>query len=499
MRKYFFIFETLIGLAVLVAVNMAFLNNSIAFQNIHPHPYWIVILLIASRYGTLQGVIAGGLAAVTFIALGSTSGHIDFSHDAFPHGAFKYPFLFLLVGGVLGEIRSNYKKKYQRLEKKHNELREDLHDLETLHGAMTESKEELEKRIAFQSSTTLNLIERFNSMQTLELDELYVKCLKLLEEHLNVTSSSIYLIQNNRLELFARRSKTEDSTLPDSVELTYGMMGEVVTGKKVVTINRSNGVEMSQFDRSDLIMSAPIKRKDDAILGVINIESIPFFDFTTNTVRIFEMLSHWISSLVDKAIQFKKLKDRNIADEITGAYNYFYFEKRLTYEVARAKRFNTALSLVLLQVQKFNEMDEGERRNVLLVLNGLFKNILRQTDIISKYRDDDIFAIILPCQTSAAAEKIMKRLMGEITDFQVKPFEGRDEVLSLKYGLSSLQIKEGSHETLVQTAEERLHLSGQQRASDIFADIKYLLGPNDDEVNESKVKPIRGIANPERA
>ena len=53
LRKYSFIPETLIGIAILVAIDMAFLKNTGVYQNVHPHPYWIVVLLIACRYGTV--------------------------------------------------------------------------------------------------------------------------------------------------------------------------------------------------------------------------------------------------------------------------------------------------------------------------------------------------------------------------------------------------------------------------------------------------------------
>ncbi|MFQ5674382.1 MAG: diguanylate cyclase domain-containing protein [bacterium] len=484
-RKYFFIFEALVGYAILVAIDVVFLKDSTVYRQIHPHPYWIVILLIASRYGTGAGIFAGAIAAMAYIGIGSSSGSVDFSHDVFPRGAFKYPFLFLLIGWVLGEIRGLYKKKYARLEEKHQELSKNFQDLELMHTTVTHSKQELEKRIAFQTTTMLDLLERLNKMELLKIEQIYAKSLELLEEHLRVTCSSIYLIDHNRLKLQIRRGDSLRSVLPEEAEFTHGMMGQVITSKKAVCINEVNFEDNPEaWDKSDLIMSAPISRKDGAVLGVINVESIPFFDFTANTMQVFEMLCHLISTVVDKAIQFNSLKDRNVADEITGAYNYLYFQKRLAYEVARAKRFNTALSLVLLQIRKFGKMAEAERRNVLLVLHGLFNNVLRQTDIIFKYRQEDTFAIIFPCQISAKAETIMTRLMNEIDKYGLKPFSDRDEKLSLKYGLSSLQISEGSYESLVKTAEERLYLSGQRRAADLFSDIKYLLGPDEDEREE---------------
>ncbi|MFQ5824481.1 MAG: diguanylate cyclase domain-containing protein [bacterium] len=475
-RKYYFIPETFIGLVALILINIYFFKESTAFIGIHPHPYWIIILLIASRYGTLQGLFAGGMAAIIYIYFGSKSELINFSDFTFPHGGYNLPFFFMLVGGLLGEIRSIFKRRFNKLEEKYQETTNDLQDLGLLHAALSESKQELEKRIAYQSSTMLNLFERLNKMESLDPESLYSKIPELLEELLNVKSSSIYLIKNNKLQLYIRRGEKNKNGLSDTVELTYGMMGEVIKTKKIVTINQIYSEDdFAKFHKLDLIMSAPIKKKDDTIIGIINIEKIPFFDFNANTVRIFETISYWISIVVDKAIQFQQLKDRNIADEITGAYNYLYFQKRLSYEIARAKRFQTPLSLILLQVSKFEDMNDKEQKNVLVVLNWLFTYLLRETDIISKYKKDDTFAIILPHQNNSDAEIIINRLMNEINNYKFKPFEDRDELLSLKIGLSALQISEGNYQSLIETVEERLKYGGKRKESEFYSDLQYLL------------------------
>lgn len=475
-RKYSFVLETLLGFAALILIDIYFFEERAAFIGIYPHPYWIIILLIASRYGTIQGLFAGGLAAVFYIYFGSKSGSINFSAFTFPHGWYRLPFFFMLVGGVLGEIRSTYKKKYLRLKEKHEETTNDLRDLGLLHAAVSESKQELEKRIAYQSSTLLNLFERLNKMESLDPESLYSRIPELLEDLLNVKTSSIYLLKNNKLELFTRRGEKTKNAMADVVELTEGMMGEVIKTKKLVSINQSYHQEdATRFHELGIIMSAPIKRKDDSIVGIINIEKIPFFDFNANTVRIFETISYWVSVVVDKAIHFQHLKDRNIADEITGAYNYLYFQKRLAYEIARSKRFQTPLSLILLEICKFSEMNEKEQKNVLVVLNWVFTHLLREVDIISKYKQDETFAIILPGQNHTEADKIISRLKNEIDNYNFKPFEDSDEVLSLNIAVSALQISEGTYDSLIKTAEERLRYGGERKESESYSDLQYLL------------------------
>lgn len=476
MRRYYFIFETLIGFGLLLAIDVMFVDSSVAFEGVHPHPYWIVVVLMAARYGTWQGVFAGGTAALLFVGLLASWGTVDFAVHTFPHGPFKYPFLFILTGGILGEIRRMYKKRHLKLEQQYHEARDDLQDLGLLYAALTDSKRELEKRIAFQSGTMLNLIERFNAMETLEPEALYRKSLELLHEQLNVTSSSIYLMKNSRLHLFTRLGEEEASLLPDTMELRGGMIGEVVATKKTVTISQQEFDDRAaRSEEVGLVMSAPIMLRDETLIAVVNVERMPFFDFTGNAVRIFSMMCHWISMVVDKSLQFERLKDRNVEDEITGAYNYPYFQKRLQYEISRARRFNAPLSLVLLRIDKFEQMDDSEKKNVLVVLHWLFSHQLRDIDIISKYKSKDSFAIILPHQTALETDTIVSRLMQEIDAYQLKPFGDRDERLQLQISVSSLQVSEGSYESLLRTAESRLDSEASTRVTDVFSDIQYLV------------------------
>ena len=101
LRNYYFILETVVGFVLLLVLNTLLFNTAPAYAGAHPHPYWIVILLVASRYGTLQGLFAGITAAFFYIFLNSNSD--IFSNSIFPYGGYVLPFLFVLVGGVIGE------------------------------------------------------------------------------------------------------------------------------------------------------------------------------------------------------------------------------------------------------------------------------------------------------------------------------------------------------------------------------------------------------------
>ncbi len=478
-RKYFFILETLLGFAILLAIDLFLIKNSTAFEHITPHPFWIVVLLIAVRYGTLQGIFAGSFAAVAYVALASGTASAEFSRFSFPHGPYNLPFFFILTGGVLGEIRGWHKKMHDNLQKKYEDKARGLECLSVEHEALCDSKHELDKRVAFQATTMVSLFEKLTNLEQLQPLQLYQNIPDLLADQLNVTRSSVYLLRNNKLEMVARNSNYEDG-LPDVVDLDFGMMGEVVKNKSLVTINQMLAEDHNEFDAIEQIMAAPILRKDETLLGIINIERIPFFDYNSNSVRIFEVLAYWVSIVADQAMQFERLKDKNIADEITGAYNYPYFQKRLQYEISRAKRFHSSLSLLLLRIKHFDEMNDSERKNVLVVLNWIFDHTLRDVDIIAKYADDNTFSIILPGQNSLESEKITEDLCNEIVNYGMRPFEDRETLLEFEVGLSVLQPSEGGYESLMRTAEERLAAEGQREITPVFDDIHFLLNKTKD-------------------
>lgn len=477
-RKYYFIPETIAGLLILYLIEFLGAGKPDAFFSTSPHPYWIIVLLIASRYGSIQGLFAGVASAGVYYFL--ASGSVDFSNASFPHGPYKHPFFFIMVGGIIGEIRNIHNKIHLKLEEKHDNTMNDFDVMALEHNALTNSKMELEKRIALQSTSMIRLFENITNLEQLQPDELYEKIPELLNEQLNVKQCSVYLFKQNKLELYIRKhvngKRAQGDISPDLANIDEGIMGEVFKNKKLVTINDMfEKPDFNDFHKYKVIMSAPILRRDDTLLGMINVEQIPFFDFNVNSVRIFEMVAYWISVVVEQAMKFEELQDKNIADEITGAYNYLYFQKRLKYEIARAQRFHSPLSLLLLEIRQFNKMTSPEKQNILSGLHRVFDDVLREIDIISKYKDEQTFAITLPGQTSMGTEKILSRLTHEIDNYKMRPFEGKEETLQYRLGVSTLQVSEGSYATLVASAEERLKSEGVLAVKDVYDDINFIL------------------------
>ncbi|KAA3661531.1 MAG: GAF domain-containing protein [Calditrichaeota bacterium] len=438
-RDYFFLAEILLFTGVLHAFNLLLNPANPGFVGVSPNPHWITVLLIASRYGLLQGIIAGAASAAIYVYFAAQVGVIDFHSMRFPHQGFRIPFLFILTGAILGQIRLIYKTQKHKLDKQLSVVDKKVEDLNVLLVAVSTSKQELEKRIATQTSTLLSLFDRLNQIDISETDKLYTKILEMLSEQLQVQTASIYTLDGNKLVLQERYDPDKLSKLPQTLNLTDGLIGTLFETRSLVSINPPDSeAEWESQEEQPIMMAVPMKRQDDSLLGVINIERIPFLIFNHHAIRIFNRIGDWVSTLLDKRMQIEEAGKERIYDPASGneTFTYAYFQSRLHHEMIRARQFEGRLSLALLRIERYNEMTEDIRKDLHMVLGAIFKRQLCDTVIIGRYKWPDAYAIIFTGFPDEIVQQLTDCLLQEITNYQFKPFEQSQDILAIRAGVS---------------------------------------------------------------
>ncbi len=99
-------------------------------------------------------------------------------------------------------------------------------------------------------------------------------------------------------------------------------------------------------------------------------------------------------------------------DGLTGLKNHRAFQDRLAEEVARARRYDTPLSLVMLDVDHFKQYNDtfghpaGDQ--VLLQVAETLREAVRESDYAARYGGEE-FVLILPQTNTAGAVEIAER------------------------------------------------------------------------------------------
>jgi diguanylate cyclase (GGDEF)-like protein/PAS domain S-box-containing protein len=164
----------------------------------------------------------------------------------------------------------------------------------------------------------------------------------------------------------------------------------------------------------------------------------------------------------------KKLIERleylSNTDVLTGLLNRRALIERLTYEVERAVRYGSDLSLVLCDIDYFKEINDSYGHtlgdNALTAIAGALRSSLRGSDILGRYGGDE-FMLILPETSVQGAVEFAERIRASLDDASIR-IRGRKTInMSLSLGVTCLRRRKGGADVdgLIRRADAALYLA----------------------------------------
>ncbi|MCP4993451.1 MAG: diguanylate cyclase [Gammaproteobacteria bacterium] len=147
-------------------------------------------------------------------------------------------------------------------------------------------------------------------------------------------------------------------------------------------------------------------------------------------------------------------------DGLTGLYSRNYFDKKLEDEYKRARRYETPISLMIIDIDFFKSINDGFGHQAgdayLADLGSLTLEIIRDVDTAARYGGDE-FVVILPSTISSDAELVAERLRKRVSGIKVG-VEGQLTERTVSIGIVSLDAQsEMAMEDFIKAADEALY------------------------------------------
>jgi len=248
-------------------------------------------------------------------------------------------------------------------------------------------------------------------------------------------------------------------------------LGEVLEGGKPVLLPNLQQVQtmpqMQAFIEKHCLMSVlatPIRTKD-RILGA-------FVSFSTNPRTLGQAdlesaaeLADFTAIVVENARLFAEVQRSATTDSLTGVFNTRFFREVLSREAARAQRYSTSLSLLMIDVDSFKMINDtfghlvGDK--VLMEIGHILQKTVRNTDLVFRCGGDE-FGVVLPGTSSEGALHVAEKILQRVQAGTILQMMGYAGTITVSIGISDYQ--RGSHfESLVAEADQALYAS--KRAS----------------------------------
>ncbi len=169
------------------------------------------------------------------------------------------------------------------------------------------------------------------------------------------------------------------------------------------------------------------------------------------------------NSMADKLqASYRELKNQAIYDGLTNVYNQREFLKRLESAIKRARRYDRNLSLIMMDVDHFKEINDtlGHRAGdaVLKTVGEYLRAVLRSSDEPGRYGGDE-FAIIVPETTPENVMLLATRVKQGISNLSVALDSGNNIKITVSIGVAHFSKDGSSVEELISSADRALYKS----------------------------------------
>ncbi|KRI01276.1 hypothetical protein AO057_09540 [Curvibacter sp. PAE-UM] len=150
-------------------------------------------------------------------------------------------------------------------------------------------------------------------------------------------------------------------------------------------------------------------------------------------------------------------------DPLTGTANRRYFFERAEQEFMRSRRYQTPLSIALIDVDHFKHINDqfghATGDEVLKLLSGKITALLRESDLLARIGGEE-FAILMPSTGLAGAALMAERLRVTIAE-EASPVAGLMLHLRFSAGVTQLKAQDQSIEDCLRRADEAMYKAKQ--------------------------------------
>jgi diguanylate cyclase (GGDEF)-like protein len=168
----------------------------------------------------------------------------------------------------------------------------------------------------------------------------------------------------------------------------------------------------------------------------------------------------------DEQRALSSLQDLGHCDPLTRVYNRRHLEQHLAAELAFAERHGSSISLILLDIDRFKEVnDRHGHLSGDLVLERVAKLItgqIRVEDMLARYGGEE-FIIVLRDTPIGGAEVLAERIRRAVAEAAIDLSPELSLQVTLSAGCASLACaSSGGAGQLIEIADRRLYLAKQQ-------------------------------------
>lgn len=307
-------------------------------------------------------------------------------------------------------------------------------EVESLRALLEELRNELEKRYA-----DIEAIYRIVRIihYALDIEELSRTVKDVIENVLQMKTYSLMVLDREKREyVFQVAGNISQQTINKVVH----EMDEIEPGWVQKPLAEKPPVTLSVREKEPLSFLCLPLHTQTSMIWTLCAPAETIKKLNKIDQDVISIITTQIAITIETTKLYSLTKELSITDEASGLYNYSHFQRRVTIETERAKRFQRPLCIVLVDVDGFKKYTDrfGEERRdkVMGDIGSIIKNHCRRVDTAARHEIDE-FILMLPETDDNGGRVVAEKIRQAVANHLFLGEEKRDQKLTVSLGVAS--------------------------------------------------------------
>lgn len=217
--------------------------------------------------------------------------------------------------------------------------------------------------------------------------------------------------------------------------------------------------EAVEFPVSSIIC-VPMKIRD-RVLGVIElINSLGDGAFTDDDLPLLQAVADFAAIAIDNANNYQRVSELVITDDLTGLYNARHFHELLEYEIDRANRYGSQVSLLFFDLDHFKSVNDTHGHLVgsrmIAEVGRVIRRTIRSSDRAARYGGDE-YVVVLPNTSKNGAIVVARNMLDKLHNYPFVTDTGKPVKITASFGVATYPDDADDKTGLITAADSAMY------------------------------------------
>jgi diguanylate cyclase (GGDEF)-like protein/putative nucleotidyltransferase with HDIG domain len=176
--------------------------------------------------------------------------------------------------------------------------------------------------------------------------------------------------------------------------------------------------------------------------------------------RLLDRVCEQAAAVINNSMLFEQTQEDSLTDPLTGLPNTRFLFMHLTRELARAERLKSEVSLMVMDLDNFKDINDSHGHHVgdkaLCEVARVLRTAIRPYDICVRYAGDEFIVVLSGCNADEADHK-RQELQKSIDEVYFEARPGKRVALGISVGAAVFPQDGESYESLLAVADSRMY------------------------------------------